>query len=79
MSFDAVLPAVQSGKVDFAACGITITEERKESVLFSDPYYTGGTVMAVLKKGTPRLRGPALYQPGAAERQAHRRADGHDL
>lgn len=28
---------------------MTITEERKESVYFSDPYYTGGTVLAVLK------------------------------
>ncbi len=49
MSFDAILPTVQAGKADFAAAGITIAEERKESVYFSDPYYTGGTVMAVLK------------------------------
>ena len=49
MSFDAVLPAVQSGKCDFGGGGITITEERKESVLFSEPNYTSGTVMAVLK------------------------------
>ena len=49
MLFDAILPAVQAGKADFAAAGMTITEERKESVYFSDPYYTGGTVMAVLK------------------------------
>lgn len=49
MNFDGILPAVQSGKADFAAAGITITEERKESVNFSVPYYTGGTVLAVLK------------------------------
>ena len=49
MDFDGMLAAVQSGKVDFAISGIAITEERKESVLFSDPYYTGGTMMAVLK------------------------------
>ena len=49
MLFDGILPAVQTGKADFAAAGISITEERKESVHFSDPYYTGGTVMAVLK------------------------------
>ncbi len=48
-NFDGILPAVQSGKVDFAAAGMTITEERKESVLFSLPYYEGGTAMAVLK------------------------------
>ena len=51
MNFDGILPAVQSGKADFAAAGITITEERKESVNFSVPYYSGGTAMAVLKGG----------------------------
>ena len=48
MNFDGILPAVQSGKADFAMAGITITEERKQGVNFSEPYYTGGTVMAVL-------------------------------
>ncbi len=47
MNFDGILPAVQSGKADFAMAGISITPERAESVLFSDPYYKGGTVMAV--------------------------------
>ena len=51
MNFDGILPALQSGKADFAMAGMTITEERKESVYFSDPYYTGGTVLAVLKSG----------------------------
>lgn len=48
MNFDGILPAIQSGKADFAMAGITITDERKESVNFSEPYYKGGTVMAVL-------------------------------
>ena len=49
MSFDGILPAIQAGKADFAAAGISITEERAQTVNFSDPYYTGGTMMAVLK------------------------------
>ena len=53
MLLDGILPALQSGKADFAAAGFAITEERKESVYFSDPYYTGGTVMAVLRSRTP--------------------------
>ncbi len=57
MNFDGVLPAVQSGKADFAAAGISITEERRESVDFSVPYYTGGTVMAVLR--TPEAQSRA--------------------
>ncbi|MBQ9008886.1 MAG: transporter substrate-binding domain-containing protein [Clostridia bacterium] len=47
MSLDAVLAAVQSGKCDFGGSAITITPERAESVLFSEPNYTGGTVMAI--------------------------------
>ncbi len=49
MNFDGILPALQSGKCDFAAAGISVTPERAESVLFSDPNFSGRTVMAVLK------------------------------
>ena len=49
MNFDGILPAVQAGKADFAAAGISITDERRESVHFSMPYFTGSTVMVVLK------------------------------
>ena len=48
MSFDSILAAVQTGKCDFAASCITITDERAESVLFSSPDYRGGVVMTVL-------------------------------
>lgn len=47
INFDGILPAVQSGKVDFAMAGVSITEERKESLYFSDSYYETGTVMTV--------------------------------
>ena len=49
MNFDGILPAVQTGKCDFAAAGISITPERAESVLFSEPNFSGGTVAVVLK------------------------------
>ena len=49
MSFDAILTSVQTGKADFGGATITITEERAASVLFSEPFYAGGTVLAVLK------------------------------
>ena len=49
MIFDGILPAVQAGKADLAAAGVSITPERSESVLFSVPYYSGGTVLVVLK------------------------------
>ena len=53
MNFDGILMAVQQGQVDFAAAGFAITDERKESVLFSEPDYHSGTVMAVLKESAP--------------------------
>lgn len=46
MSFDAVIPSL-NGVCNMAACGISITEERKEQVNLSDPYYNGGVVMMV--------------------------------
>ena len=48
MAFEGIIPAVVSNKVDVAGCSIIITEDRKKSVLFSIPNYTGGIV--VVKK-----------------------------
>lgn len=42
MDFNGIIPAVQTGSVDIAIAGITITEERAEVVDFSDPYYDSG-------------------------------------
>ena len=50
MSFDGIIPALKSGKVDVAGCSIIVTEERKKSVLFSEPDYTGGIVVVVRGK-----------------------------
>lgn len=42
MDFNGIIPAVQTGNVDIAIAGITITDERGEIVDFSDPYYDSG-------------------------------------
>lgn len=42
MDFNGIIPAVQTGNVDLAIAGITITDERQEIVDFSDPYYDSG-------------------------------------
>ena len=47
MSFEWIIPALKSGKVDVSGCSIIVTEERKKSVLFSDADYTGGIVVVV--------------------------------
>ena len=45
MSFDGIITALKSGKVDVSGCSIIVTEERKKSVLFSEPNYSGGIVV----------------------------------
>lgn len=42
MDFNGIIPALQTGNVDIAIAGITITEERGQIVDFSDPYYDSG-------------------------------------
>ena len=49
MGFDALIPALGTGNIDVAASGMTITEERKKKVTFSDPYYTSGLIIMVNK------------------------------
>ena len=47
MDFNGIIPALQSGSVDIAIAGITITDEREEIVDFSDPYYDSGLRLLV--------------------------------
>ena len=47
MEFDSLLVALQNGQIDAAIAGMTVTEERKEAVDFSVPYYTATQVMIV--------------------------------
>ncbi|GHD50544.1 amino acid ABC transporter substrate-binding protein, PAAT family [Marinobacter persicus] len=42
MDFNGIIPALQTGNVDIAIAGITITDEREQIVDFSDPYYDSG-------------------------------------
>lgn len=49
MGFDALIPALNSGNIDAVAAGMSITDERKKAVTFSDPYYTSGLVVVVTK------------------------------
>ncbi|MBE6363339.1 MAG: transporter substrate-binding domain-containing protein [Lentisphaerae bacterium] len=49
MNFDSVIAAVQSGKADIAASGLTITEERKKQVNFTVPYVIARQLVLVRK------------------------------
>ena len=41
MEFDSIITAVQTGKADMGLAGMTVTEERLQTVNFSDTYATG--------------------------------------
>ncbi len=47
MDFDAILPAIQSGKADMGMAGLTVTPTRAKSVNFSEPYANGIQVIVV--------------------------------
>ena len=47
IAFDSIIPEVTSGKADFGMAGMTATEERKQSVSFSDSYTTAVQVVIV--------------------------------
>ena len=49
MAFEAILASVDTGKADFGAAGMTVTEERKESVDFTDTYANASQVVIVKK------------------------------
>lgn len=52
MAWDGLVPALQSGVVDAIIAGMSPTEERKESINFTENYYTSDFVI-VVKKGSP--------------------------
>jgi glutamine transport system substrate-binding protein len=47
MDFNGIIPALQTGSIDIAIAGITITEAREKIVDFSDPYYDSGLRLLV--------------------------------
>lgn len=47
MNFDAIIPSVVSGKADIGMAGMTVTDERLETVSFSESYSTGVQVVIV--------------------------------
>lgn len=50
IEFDAIINAVQSGKADIGVAGMTVTEDRLQSIDFTDSYTTATQVMIVRKK-----------------------------
>ena len=65
MEFDAIIPAVTSGKVSFGMAGMTVTEERLKSVDFSTSYAQGVQVV-IVPEGSPITTVDDLFAEGAS-------------
>ena len=64
IAFDSIIPGVQTGKYDMGMAGMTVTDERKEQVNFSDSYATGVQVV-IVKDDSPITSVDDLFADGA--------------
>ena len=66
MDFNAIIPSITSGKIDMGMAGMTVTEERLQSVNFSTSYATG--VQAIIVPEDSEITSPdditALIEAG---------------
>lgn len=63
MEFGSIIAAVASGKVDMGMAGMTVTDERKQSVDFSTTYATG-IQSIIVKEDSPIKTVDDLYAEG---------------
>ena len=67
MDFDAIIPAVTTGKIDFGMAGMTVTEERMQSVDFTTSYATGIQVV-IVKEDSEITSVDDLFAEGASHK-----------
>ena len=65
IAFDSIIPGIQTGKYDMGMAGMTVTDERKEQVNFSDSYATGVQVV-IVKDDSPITSVADLFAAGAS-------------
>ena len=63
MEFSSIITAVQEGSVDFGMAGMTVTEERLESVNFTSSY-ANGIQSIIVKEDSPITSVDSLYEEG---------------
>ncbi len=64
VDFDSLIPGVQTGKYDFVMAGMTVTDERKEQVDFTQTYATGVQVI-IVKEDSAITTADDLFAEGA--------------
>lgn len=74
VQFDSIVTGVSSGKYTMGASGFTITDERKESVIFSDSYASVNNVVVVK---TGYAHDLAYLKTGSAKSAVQNGTTGH--
>jgi polar amino acid transport system substrate-binding protein len=71
MKFGALIPALQSGKIDMIVTGMSSTPERAKFVDFTRSYYANAQVFIIRRDAShPDLPPPVLTGPGGAQGNA---------
>lgn len=60
MDFKGIIPALQSKQLDISIAGMSITDERKKIIDFSNPYFDAGLSVVVAKDNTAIKSGADL-------------------
>ena len=80
MKFMALIPALQSGKVDLIVTGMTATDERRKTIDFTQPYFTNSQVMLVRKVNSEQtLSTPVGVASDRQEKSKSQQIDGKKL
>jgi ABC-type amino acid transport substrate-binding protein len=65
MPWSALIPALQSGKIDVIMSGMVVSDARAQQVVFVEPYLRTGQMVLVREDDVSRLGAPArLRDPG---------------
>ncbi len=56
LEFAGIVAGLGSGKFDIGIAGMTITEERKENIDFTQPYYEAGLILAVTEENADEIQ-----------------------
>ena len=78
MEFDSIIESVKSGKADIGLAGLTVTDERKEAVNFTDSYATGVQVI-IVTEDSPITSVDDLFAEGASTTIGVQRSTTGDL
>ena len=62
MSFTSLISSIPSHKIDMAIAGISITEERKETMDFSDPYLSAPQKILILSENADKYNSLDSFQ-----------------